>query len=465
MSSPFIAPISRRFFVKQGALAFASLGAGALLGPGFLRASALAAEARKSSGGRRVLVCVFQRGAADGLSMVAPYGDKDYYRLRGEIALAAPSQKAGPEGALDLDGRFGLHPALRNLHEFYGAGELAVLHACGNPEASRSHFESQDLMESGAGSDRKLTTGWLNRMIGCCPQDEARRTALSAVALTAQMPRSLLGPAEALAIADLERFGVGLSGAPMGGGGRAGAKGSSGTGAGADAVGAMGGMGGIPAARGFEQLYESAVGDALHGAGRDSFAAMELLKKAVPKKYTPANNAQYPGGTFGRAMRQVAQLIKANVGLEVAFVEIGGWDTHANQGAATGALAGRLTELSGGLKALHRDLGEKMSDVLVLTMSEFGRTARQNGNRGTDHGHGTAFFALGGGVRGGRVLGQWPGLSPDKLFEGRDLAITTDYRDFFAEACVRHMGIPATELSKIFPAHATGPEKFRGFLA
>lgn len=443
MNSPFSAPISRRFFVRQGALAFASLGAGALLGPSFVRAAALATGARKAAGGRRTLVCVFQRGAADGLSMVVPYGDPDYYRLRGDIALAAPARAAGAEGVLDLNGHFGLHPALRGLHELYGAGELAVLHACGNPQASRSHFEAQDLMESGTGNDRHLATGWLNRMIGCCPEDEARRSALAAVALTGQLPRSLHGPEEALAIADLARFRVG------GGGGAA--------------VAAMaGGMGG--AARSFEQLYESAVGDALHSAGQDGFAAMELLKKAVPPNYQPAHGARYPGGTFGRAMRQVAQLIKANVGLEVAFVEIGGWDTHANQGAVRGALANRLGELGSGLLALHRDLGPRMSDVLVLTMSEFGRTARQNGNRGTDHGHGTAFFALGGPVRGGRVLGRWPGLAPDRLFEGRDLAITTDYRDFFAEACVRHMGVPEGELPKVFPAHATAAARFPGYL-
>jgi uncharacterized protein (DUF1501 family) len=191
---------------------------------------------------------------------------------------------------------------------------------------------------------------------------------------------------------------------------------------------------------------------------------MDLLKKVDPRRYQPAHGAMYPNGGFGKSLRQVAQLIKADVGLEIAFVEIGGWDTHANQGAANGVLATRLTELAGGLAALHKDLGAKMSDVLVLTMSEFGRTARQNGNRGTDHGHGTAFFALGGGVRGGRVLGDWPGLATEKLFEGRDLAITTDYRDFFAEACVRHMGVAESDLKNVFPGHVATSKKFRGYL-
>jgi uncharacterized protein (DUF1501 family) len=437
MKSPII---SRRFFVKQSGLAFAAIGAGALFGPDFLRSSVLAAEPRRASGGRKVLVCVFQRGAADGLSMVAPFGDPDYYRLRSDIALPAPARKAGAEGVLDLGGGFGLHPSLAPLHELYGAGELAVVHACGNPLATRSHFEAQDLMELGTDRDKNLPSGWLNRLITACPEDAAHRTALNAVAMTSQLPRSLLGPEEALAIADIARFGV------------------------AGDVGLMGGGGRNSSATSFAAIYENAVGDALHGAGQDGFAAIDLLKKVAPNTYKPAFGAKYPNDSFGRSMRQVAQLIKADVGLEIAFVEIGGWDTHANQGAATGALANRLTEFGGGLAALHRDLDNKMSDVLILTMSEFGRTARQNGNRGTDHGHGTAFFALGGSVNGGKVLGSWPGLSPDKLFECRDLEITTDYRDFFAEACVRHMGVDVGALGGVFPKFTANPSKFRGYL-
>lgn len=443
-------PITRRFFVKSGALAFAAVGAGTLFGPDFLRTSVFAAEPKRAAGGRRILVCVFQRGAVDGLSMVVPYGDPDYYRLRKEIALKAPARQAGAAGVLDLDGRFGLHPALAPLHELYGAGELAVLHACGNPLASRSHFEAQDLMEIGTGGNKNLPSGWLNRLITACPEDAARRSALSAVAMTSQLPRSFYGPEEAIAIADLARFGV-TGGGPV-------------AGESADMAPAMGDGERMSAARSFAEIYENAVGDALHGAGQEGFAAIDLLKKVKTGSYKPSAGAKYPGGNFGRALRQVAQLIKADVGLEVAFVEIGGWDTHANQGAATGALAGRLTEFGGGLAAMHRDLGERMSDVLVLTMSEFGRTARQNGNRGTDHGHGTAFFALGGPVKGGKVLGQWPGLGPDKLFEGRDLAITTDYRDFFAEACVQHMGVAPGDLANIFPQFGANSGNFPGYL-
>jgi uncharacterized protein (DUF1501 family) len=344
--------VSRRFFLKQGALAFASIGAGAMLGPAFLRASALQGEGGKSAGGRRVLVCVFQRGAVDGLSMVAPCGEAAYYRWRREIALAGPGGQRGGEGALDLDGFFGLHPAMADLHPLFGAGELAVVHACGNPGGNRSHFESQDLMEAGTASDRKLATGWLNRMIGTCPEDASRRSALRAVALASQLPRSLHGPEEALAVADLGRFGVGGGSGPAMGGMMGGMMG--------------GGMGG--AAGGFEQLYATAVGDALHGAGQDGFAAMELLRGLDPRRYRPAHGAEYPAAAFGRSLRQVAQLIKADVGLEVAFVEIGGWDTHVNQGAASGVLANRLNELSRGLAAFHRDLGPMITYVLVLTM-------------------------------------------------------------------------------------------------
>lgn len=423
--------VTRRFFIKQGALAFAAIGAGSFFGPGFLRSSVMAAENSGTGGGRRILVCLFQRGAADGLSMVVPYGEEDYYKLRTAISLRPPSAEGG---VLDLNGHFGLHPALAPLHDFYGAGELAIVHACGNPHTTRSHFEAQDLMESGTAKDKNLLSGWLNRMIGVCPEDEARRSALRAMSMTNQLPRSLQGREEALAVADLAGFGVRGGILQEGGGG------------------------------GFEQLYESATGDVLHGAGRDGFGAMELLRTVDEKNYRPQNGANYPGSPLGRSLRQVAQLIKAGVGLEVAFVEAGGWDTHINQGAASGSMANRLADMGYCLAALHRDLGARMSEVLVLTMSEFGRTVKENGNRGTDHGHGTAFLALGGGVRGGRILGDWPGLSREKLFEGRDLAITTDYRDFFAEACVRHMGVAPADLNKVFPGHRASPQAFRGYL-
>lgn len=434
MKSP--TPVSRRFFLRQGALAFASIGAGALFGPGFLRSSLFAAEPLRTKGGKRVLVCIFQRGAVDGLSMVVPHGDPHYYRLRSDIAIATPNS-GKPGSAIDLDGTFGLHPALAPLRDIYGAGELAVLHACGNPNGTRSHFDAQDFMEAGTDHDKALRSGWLSRMLASCPEDSAHLSPLRALAMTGQMPRSLEGDPSALAIADLAHFQVAPGARP----------------AYAESL-----------ETDFRQIYASSQGDAIHSAGDNSFAAIDLLRKVDPAHYRPTDGATYPTGPFGRSLRQIAQLIKSDVGLEVAFANIGGWDTHANQGGAEGQLSDRLREFSQALAAFHRDLGAKMSDVLVLTMSEFGRTAHQNGNRGTDHGHGTAFFALGGPVRGGRVYGRWPGLAPDQLYQNRDLAITTDFRDFFAEAAVRHMGVTSGDLPKVFPEFRTDAARFPGFL-
>jgi uncharacterized protein (DUF1501 family) len=256
--------------------------------------------------------------------------------------------------------------------------------------------------------------------------------------MTAMLPRTLQGDQEALAIPDLKTFGVGADGS------------SAGTAT-------------TTAATGFEGMYESAVGDLLHGTGKDAFDAIGMLQSADPTKYKPQNGASYPNGEFGRSLMQIAQMIKANIGVEVAFAEVGGWDTHANQGGANGQLANRFTELSHGLAALFQDLGDRMNDVVVLTMSEFGRTVRQNGNRGTDHGHATCFMVLGGPVRGGRVYGRWPGLAREQLFEGRDLMLTTDYRDVFAELAQKHLG--TRDVNKIFPNHRIDPGNYRGLIA
>ncbi|MDB5333598.1 MAG: hypothetical protein JWP03_4749 [Phycisphaerales bacterium] len=424
----------RRLFLKRGGIALAALGAGSAWDPGFLARAVLAAEAEHSPVAKKVLVCVFQRGAADGLSMVVPHADPFYYKHRQEIAIARPARITGPENALDLDGYFGLHPALDAFLPLYQAGELAVVHACGSPSASRSHFDMQDFMESGVADDKGVQGGWLNRAIVEKPGRHGKPSPFRAVSMTPVLPRSLQGDAEALAVRDLATFGVRGSGGPAG------------------------------VAAGFEGMYESAVGDVLHGAGKDSFEAISMLKKADPTKYAPAHGAEYPPGGFGRSMMQAAQLIKADLGLEIACVEMDGWDTHANQGGAGGQLAGRLHDFSRTIAAFRTDLGDRMNDVLVLTMSEFGRAARQNGNRGTDHGHATAFFALGGPVRGGKVLGEWPTLAPEKLFEERDLAVTTDFRDVFAEVCLRHLGLAPDALGKVFPNYRVDAAKFRDVL-
>jgi uncharacterized protein (DUF1501 family) len=250
--------------------------------------------------------------------------------------------------------------------------------------------------------------------------------------LTRSLPRALQGRAPALAVTNLADFTI-----------RAGQYSSSVQG-------------------GFEAIYDQGVADVLSGTGRETFEAVNFLKKVNPAQYRPENGAQYPRGPFGNSLLQIAQLIKAGVGLEVAFTESGGWDTHVNQGGARGQLALRLQEFGAGLGALVRDLGARMDDVVILTMSEFGRTARENGNRGTDHGHANAMFVIGNGVRGGKVYGEWPGLKSDQLHEGRDLALTTDFRDVLGELARKHLG--SSDLQTIFPGYAASATGFRGIL-
>jgi uncharacterized protein (DUF1501 family) len=413
----------------------AAFGAGVLRAPGFLGRAVLASDAAPSRRGKKVLVCVFQRGAADGLSMVVPHGDPFYYKHRQDIAIARPSSTKPDETAIDLDGFFGLHPTMSAFAPLYREGHLAVIHACGSPNASRSHFDMQDFMESGVADDKNVGGGWMNRMLVARDESREKPSPFRAVSMSSVLPRTLQGEAEAMAVRDLSTFGVQ----------------------------AGGGAGRTNLSGGFEGMYDGAVGDVLGGAGRKSFDAIAMLKKADPTQYHPAASAHYPQGDFGRAMTQVAQLIKADVGLEAAFVEIDGWDTHVNQGGAGGQLAGRLHDFSAAIAAFHRDLGDRMEVVLLLTMTEFGRAARQNGNRGTDHGHAACFFALGGGVRGGKVFAQWPGLAPEQLFEGRDLAVTTDFRAVFAEACVRHVGVPLEAMDKVLPNYRVDSSQFRGF--
>ena len=424
--------INRRLFLKRGGIALAAWGGGAIWNPGFLARAVLAAEAA-SPGRKKVLVCVFQRGAADGLSMVVPHADPFYFQHRQEIAIPRPSRGSADGAAIDLDGFFALHPAMDAFLPLYRSGHLAIIHACGSPNSSRSHFDMQDFMESAVADDKGVSDGWINRMLAQRKPTSGKPSPFRAVAMSSVLPRTLQGEADALALRDLNTFGL------------------------------QGGTGPANAAAGFEGMYDGAIGDVLHGAGRESFDAISMLKKADPGKYQPAKSAEYPPGDFGRVMTQVAQLIKADVGLEAAFVEIDGWDTHVNQGGSGGQLAGRLHDFSRGIAAFDHDLGDRMADVLLLTMTEFGRAARQNGNRGTDHGHASCFFALGGNVRGGKVLGDWPGLAPEQLFEERDLAVTTDFRAVFAEACVRHVGVPTEAMGKVLPGYSVDPVKFRGF--
>jgi uncharacterized protein (DUF1501 family) len=392
---------SRRSFLKSSGLGFLAFG----LPPAFLVRAAGAQQSAK----HKTLVVVFQRGAMDGLNAVIPFKDPNYYRLRSSIAVREPGAGADNR-AIDLDGFYALHPALAPLKAIYDKGHLACVHASGSPDNTRSHFDAQDYMEIGTPGIKSTPDGWLNR---CMLDKQQNRAPFRAVALTAQLPRILAGAAPALTLSSIEEFRLRN-----------------------DTMAAT-----------LQKIYASS-GDALFRAGGDNlFAAMNELKKIEAK--IPASQERYPAGRFGVGLSQIARLIKADVGLEIAFAEIGGWDTHANQGGATGQLANRLTELAEGLAAFYRDLGERWDDVVLLTMSEFGRTARENGNRGTDHGHANVMFAIGGKVRGGKVYGRWPGLAPEVLYEGRDLDLTTDFRTVCGEVVARHLG--QKDLPKIFP--------------
>ena len=444
---------SRRVFLKSGALALASIGLMPGIGPNFLRGTAFAADDQRNTrkaGGKKVMVCIFLRGAVDGLSVVVPHGDADYYKLRSVANNGIALARTGDGGVIDLDGTFGLNPALAALKPIFDAGHMAPIQAVGSPNATRSHFDAQDYMESAAPGNKAVTSGWLARVSAQCPEDTSQGKQIQTVAMTARLPRSLEGDPDALAIADLATFGVGR-GMSAGGGGKAGARRASAPmSAGSNNNG------------GFEALYDGAVGDVLHGTGQETFEAIKILSSLDPNKYAPSGRANYGNSQLGRSLKQIAQLIKADVGTEIAFAEVGGWDTHANQGGFNGQLARNLGNVGQALAAFYADMGDRMGDITVLTMSEFGRTARQNGNGGTDHGHGTCFLALGGDVAGGKVLGQWPGLAPDKLYENRDLAVTTDFRSVFAEIADKHLGLK--DMKAVFPGFAANAKDYRGVI-
>ena len=392
--------ISRRGFLKSSGLGFLALG----LPPSFL---VRAAEAQQVGRGK-ALVVVFQRGAMDGLNAVIPFKDAAYYSLRQSIAIAEPA--SGENRAVDLDGFYALHPALAPLKSIYDKGHLAIVHAAGSPDNTRSHFDAQDYMEIGTPGIKSTPDGWLNRYLNEKKKDESP---FRGVAVTAQLPRMLAGGAPALTLSSIEEFRLRNE--------------------------AMAGS--------LQKLYANTADSLFRFSGQNLFAAMTDLKQVQAK--IPASSESYPNGRLGAGLRQIARLIKAGVGLEIAFAEIEGWDTHVNQGGATGQMANRLKELADGLTAFYRDLGDRMDDVVLLTMSEFGRTARENGNRGTDHGHANVMFALGGSVRGGKVYGRWPGIAPELLYEGRDLNLTTDFRSVCGEVIARHLG--QKDLNRIFP--------------
>jgi uncharacterized protein (DUF1501 family) len=416
--------MNRRYFIKSSGIALASFGV-MTAAPSFLQRAL--AETGKS-GRRKTLIAIFQRGAVDGLNMVVPFGESAYYDLRPNIAIPKPN--GGAEAAINLDGFFALHPSLASFKGLWDSKRLAIVHASGSPDNTRSHFDAQDYMESATPGVKSTRDGWLNRYLQA--KADPQKSLFRAVSMTQQMPRAMQGKAPTLAISNLADFRI-----------RAGQTSESVQG-------------------GFEELYDQAVNDTLHGTGKETFEAINYLKQVNPAQYKPENGATYPATPFGNALRQTAQLIKAGVGLEVAFTDVGGWDTHVNEGNQQGQLSNLLRQFSQSIAALYTDLGQRMDDVVILTMSEFGRTVRENGNRGTDHGHANAMFIVGNSVRGGKVYGQWPGLKSDQLYEGRDLALTTDFRDVFGEIAQKHLG--AQNVKAIFPGYEANASKFRGFV-
>jgi len=417
--------MNRRFFLHKGALAVA--GTAAI--PSFLVRSVLA-ETAVAPGQR--LVVIFQRGAVDGLNVVVPYREKNYYSMRPTIAI--PQKQV-----IDLDGFFGLHPSMAAFKPLYDQGHLAIVHAAGSPDMSRSHFDAQDYMESGTPGVKGTDDGWLNRALQAedanialrrrCADTCEQHSAFRALALGAEVPLTLAGRVPAIALNNVNGFTVaGRGPAPS------------------------------PAASAFEAMYAGSGDHIFHSAGDETFEAVKMLRDANPAQYQPATGVEYPGSDFGNSMKQIAQLLKANLGVEAAFTDVTGWDTHHAQGGVNGQLANRLSDFSASIAAFWRDMGDSGENITLVTMSEFGRTAHENGTGGTDHGHANAMFVLGGRVKGGKVYGRWPGLDNSQLNEGRDLALTTDYRQVLGEVVTHSLG--ANNLETIFPGASLTPGRF-----
>jgi uncharacterized protein (DUF1501 family) len=411
--------VSRRYFLKSGGIAM--VGMAAL--PTFLQRAVAATDGTA----KKKMVVLFQRGAMDGLNVVVPFGEPNYYRIRPTIAIPQPKQ-GGAEAALDLDGFFGLHPSLQPLMPLFRNGQLAIVQAVGSPDPTRSHFDAQDYMESGTPGLKATDNGWLNRALQNMPEDKP--SPFRAVAFGPYLPRTLQGSAPAVAIADLKQFK--MYGPQQ------------------------------TAEGGFEAMYSQTVDHAMRGVGNETFEAIDQLKKINPDSYRPENGAQYPKSRFAQSLQEIAELFKADVGLEVAFLDSGGWDNHVNEGGVQGQLSNLLKDLGQGMAAFHQDMGDRMGDVVFVSMSEFGRTAHENGNRGTDHGHANCMFVMGGDVKGGRVYTKWPGLNEDQLNQGRDLAVTTDYRSVLGEIISKHLG--DRTLTSVFPGFANDPKKYLGIL-
>lgn len=395
--------LTRRGFLKS-----AAVGATAFLLPPWARKA-------DAAGTDPVLVSIFQRGAADGLNTVIPAGDPFYYSSRPTIQVPGGSE-------LPLDGFFGLNPAFSDLHGLYTDGKLAFLHAAGSPDPSRSHFDAQDFMDRAAPGNKSIVDGWLSRYL----QIAGGGQAIAGVSLSSSKSKQLAGAAPSLAFDSIDSF-------------------------------TLTGNHALERRAALEVRYEQVPGGLLRGAVLDAFNAVDLIAGV-----DTTTAVVYPAGDFGAALKDTAALIKANIGVKVVAISIGGWDHHTNLLVNLAGLGG---ELSAGLKAFHDDLGADLGRTLTLVMTEFGRRVEENGGDGTDHGHGGVMIALGGGIAGGRVLvkdGLWPGLAPANRFIGQDLQVTTDFRDVFAEALDRHMGLAVPSMGPIFPGFSASASRFPG---
>lgn len=365
-----------------------------------------------------VLLCVFLRGAADALNVIVPHGEDVYYRQRPTLAISRPDAAQVPRSfrAIDLDGFFGLHPAMAPLLEIWQAEQLAVIHAVGSQDESRSHFKAMELMERGVDEKTGPTSGWLGRHLASW--DTGNHSPLRAVSMGEMVVHSLRGPIPATALRSIADFHLG--GDPK-------------------AITEM--------QSALATLYGT--GDPLDPFALEAMQTLTAVGAIDPDNYKPSGDAAYPADEFGMGLRQVAMLLKAEVGLEVACLDVGGWDTHIAQGGSEGLMALLLKSLAEGLNAFYLDLAQQADRLTIIVMSEFGRRVKENGGLGTDHGHGSAMLVLGGNIMGGRVHGEWPGLSRDQLVGPGDLAITTDYRDVLAEIILKRLNNP--NLAEIFP--------------
>ncbi|TKC00816.1 DUF1501 domain-containing protein [Pedobacter cryophilus] len=408
---------SRRGFLKAGGIALFGVGLGGV--PSFVAQAAQMIQAPALFKKRKTLVCIFQRGAMDGLMAVNPFTDQYLKAARPTLFMSA-AKNATNKPLIDLDGRFGLHPSMAAFESVFKDGSLAIVHGIGSPNSTRSHFDAQDYMESGTPFNKGTASGWLNRAVGLLGHEAA--TPFQAVSMTSSLPRSFYGDQPSVAISNLQDFAIQLKGNPNGAN---------------------------MASKSFEDLYDQTSSGLLKETGKESFDAVKMLDKIDTKNYKAANNAIYPNTALGNALKQIAQLIKMDVGLEVAFAESGGWDTHFNQGTTNGIFARNVNDLSECIMAFWTDMGTLQDDVTVMTMTEFGRTVKQNGTGGTDHGRASCNFILGNDVNGGKVHGLVKPLAIENLEDGRDLAVTTDFRSVFSEVADKHLKINNDKL--LFP--------------